>query len=690
MIMPVEEDVGRTPEFPARVSAFFRRDGGFEIGCGGEPFPYEHRPQQVRMAEAVAAALAGGRHLAVEAGTGVGKSFAYLAPLILAAVERRRRAIVSTCTISLQEQLMSKDIPFLRDHLGVEFSAVLAKGRSNYLCRRRLARTIGALPQLFDSGALRILEEIRERADRGDSDGSLQSLSVQPPVHVWESICAEADNCRGPRCREYRSCFLMRARRALAAADVIVANHHLLFSDLGLRAEDAGFLPEYDAVTLDEAHAVEDIAGEHFGLRLSHFAVDRFLRRLLHPDKDKGLLAVCRNAEAAATVRRLWDVAASLFDALRAAGRLTAAESQRRLASPPEVSTDAPSLLRLLSRQLIAAAEETEDDDIGDELRQSARRAMGLDKQLSAFLSQSLDDHVYWMELEGSRRQLVLHSAPIEVAPILRAALFEAVPSVIMTSATLAVNGSLDYFLGRVGAEGSEGLAVGSPFDFGRQMRLLIPDKMPDPTDDVRFPTAVARAVMFFTRASRGRAFVLFTSATLLRTVADMIRGPLERDGLGLLVQGEGLPRHRMLEEFRAGDGMVLLGLDSFWMGVDVRGDALSNVILVRLPFAAPDQPVIRARMDRIRERGGDAFRQYSLPEAVIKFRQGVGRLVRTATDTGTVVVLDRRIAGKWYGRWFARSIPECPVEIVSVPFVPLDGDDFATPPYEADSDLSF
>ena len=677
MIMPVEdaEPAAAPPEFPARVAEFFRPGGAFEAGCRGEPFPYEHRPQQLRMADAVADALAAGRHIAVEAGTGVGKSFAYLVPAILASVERKQRSVVSTCTISLQEQLMSKDIPFLRAHLGVEFNAVLVKGRGNYLCRRRLDRAIHGGPTLFDRGSEDWLQRIRDWAAHEAREGALQELPFQPPPGVWDAVCAEQDNCRGPKCPEYRTCFFMAARRQVATADLLVANHHLLFSDLGLRRGDAGFLPEYDAVVLDEAHTVEDVASDHFGLRLSHFAFEHLLRRLYVPETGKGLLALLRSGAPSHTVQLLWDAVARLFDDLREAARFRAGETQRRLLEPVAVETQVTGHLQKLAAELKMLLEELEDEDLGAELRQSARRAGTLAAELDAFLRQTLDDHVYWMELEGRRRQLVLHSAPVEVAPVLKEALFESVPSVVMTSATLAVNGSLDYFLGRVGAAGSEGLGVGSPFDYARQMRVWIPDRMPEPSDDDAYTPAAARAVVYFATHTRGSAFVLFTSAASMRRVAALVRGPLEREGLVMLVQGEGLSRHRMLEEFRKGQGAVLFGLDSFWMGVDVRGEALSNVMIMRLPFAVPDQPVVRARLDRIQQRGGDPFREYSLPEAVIKFRQGIGRLIRTATDTGVIVVLDRRIADKWYGRWFLRALPECPVEFVEVPPVELDGE---------------
>ncbi len=670
MILPIDESESAEDTAPLQIAqqtaGFFAPGGALERGCAGSPFPYERRPQQERMAVSVAEALEGCTHLAVEAGTGVGKSFAYLVPMILAALGRRTKVAVSTYTISLQEQLVRKDLPFLREHMGVEFRAVLVKGKGNYVCLRRLARAERMGGDLFHPGEMGWLARIRAWAAH-TADGSIQDMPEEPPASVWSSVSVEEGNCLGQKCPEFRRCLFMKARRAALDADVLVVNHHLLFSDLALRMNEAALLPPYDALVVDEAHQMEDVASEHLGLRLSHYMFEHWMRRVFHPDTGKGLLAIVRDAEAAHLVTRLWEEVARLFADLRHWAKFDENGSPRPVGTPLAIETGVAARLGEIVARLGKLAKDLEDPDLRGEVRQAAKRGVEMRAGLQAFLKQSLEDQVYWLECEGRRRQVVMYSAPVEVAPLLKEFLFDALPCVIMTSATLAVNGSLDFFLKRVGAEECRGERVGSPFDYGRQMRVLLPRRMPDPNEE-RFLPAAASAVLHFVARTAGAAFVLFTSAAMMRRIAALVRGPLSARGLNLLVQGEGTPRHTMLERFRAAEGSVLFGLDSFWMGVDVPGDALQNVIIMRLPFAVPDHPLVQARMQRIQVRGGDAFREYSLPLAVIKFRQGVGRLIRTAADTGIVVVLDRRIAEKWYGRWFLGSIPECPVEVVEVP----------------------
>ncbi len=644
--------------------AVFEPGGALSGACGGD-FEYEARPQQVEMARAVAEALEGDRPLIVEAGTGVGKSLAYLVPLILHARRTGTRALVSTHTISLQEQLVGKDLPLLEDRLGTPFRATLVKGRMNYLCLRRLARARIMQRELFGEGIGEELERIRAWADATE-DGSVQELRRQPPAEAWSAVCAEHGNCMGPKCPERRRCFLQRARAQMHDADLLVANHHLLFSDLALRREGAGFLPDVAAVVMDEAHTVEDTASEHLGIRLSPHGFEHWLRRLFAPDTGKGLLGFLRAGPAAQTVSRLWDAVSDLFHEVPRAAGLSAREGQKVVAGPLAVESEVPGLLAELSERLGTLIEELEeqDEESRAELRSLRGQGAGLGQMLEAFLGQTMPDHVYWIEREGKRRQPVLHSAPIEVAPVLREALFGQIPSVILTSATLAVGGRLEYCRDRLGAgEGCAMLCLGSPFDHARQMRLHVAANAPDPKDKEAFAEAVAKGVLRWSLKTRGRAFALFTSDELLKRTAAALRGPLEEAGLTLLAQGEGMGRRAMLETFRKNEGFVLFGLDSFWMGVDVRGDALSNVILTRLPFAVPDHPVVAARLKRIKEKGGDPFKEYSLPEAVLKFRQGFGRLIRSQTDEGIVVVLDSRILTKWYGRVFLRSLPECPVD---------------------------
>lgn len=667
MILPPSgiEASGDEASLADATDRFFRPDGGLAAACRGEPFPYEPRPQQRQMAAAVAAALARGRHLMVEAGTGVGKSFAYLVPLILATRERNAKAVVSTWTISLQEQLYQKDIPFLRRHLGEPFEAALVIGRSNYLCRRRLARAIAGAATLFGDEEARWLRRLAEWATEAKG-GTLQEMPRQPPPAVWDAVCAEQETCRSRDCEHASGCFFMRARRRAHAADLLVVNHHLLMADLALRLTRRPVLPEYAALVLDEAHQLEDAASDHFGIHLTEYAVERLIWRLWRPDTRRGLLASLRAAAACHAAEAAKEATTRLFAELEDVAPAEG-QSARRLAKPPAVETAAVERLRDLAGELQELAKGQDDPDTQGEIRQAMMRALGLAEWLETFLSQSAGDQVYWTERTGRRRRLALRSAPIEVGPLLRMALFEQGPPVVLTSATMAVGGTFDFFISRLGVGECDTLSVGSPFDHARQMRILLPRRMPDP-NAADFTDAAADAIEWLAAANGGSTFALFTNAAQMRRVAGRIRPGLEHRGLTLLVQGEGTPRHQMLEQFKAGKGMVLLGLDSFWMGVDVRGDALSQVIIARLPFSVPDDPVVQARIERIEARGGDPFREFSLPAAVIKFRQGVGRLIRTATDTGRVVVLDRRLIEKWYGRWFLQSLPDCPLETIEMP----------------------
>jgi ATP-dependent DNA helicase DinG len=646
------------------TESFFRPGGRMEQACRGTDFDYEVRPQQRAMARAVAEALAAGRHLAVEAGTGVGKSFAYLVPMILAATLRKQPAVVSTYTISLQEQLMHKDLPFLREHLGVPFKPVLVKGRSNYLCLRRLARAERNAPELFKSRQEEDLERLRAWSEK-TAEGSVQELKDQPLPDVWNAVNVEHGNCMWHRCPEYNRCFLMKARAAIREADLLVVNHHLFFSDLSLRTRGGAILPESGLAVLDEAHQVENVASEHLGLRLSQSMFEYWLRRLYVPDTGKGLLGVLKKSEAAHSVTQLYEGLERFFHDVRTWAGFKKDKTQQVVSAPPPWETNLPALITQLTHQLRQVHEELEDLDLRAEVQAARRRGHEMREALEAFLRQSIPDCVYWVSSEGARRTLtVLYAAPIEVGPLLTEHLFSHLGSVVMTSATLAVGDDLDYFLQRMGAPEANAVQVGSPFDYGRQMKIILPAGLPDPNQFEPFAEATAQAVNKYVRLTKGRAFVLFTSDRLMRAVAAKVSEALVNEGYELIMQGELLSRQAMLERFRTGARKVLFGLDSFWMGVDVRGEALSNVIITKLPFAVPDEPVVKARMDRIAEQGGDPFRDYSLPEAILKLRQGVGRLIRSATDEGIVVILDPRMRTKWYGKKFLAALPECPVEL--------------------------
>src|SRR5438309_4506442 len=601
-------------DFVERVRSIFGVDGLLSKAKN-----FEYRPQQQEMAVAVSQALEEERHLVIEAGTGVGKSLAYLIPSILFALEEKKKAIISTQTINLQEQLIHKDIPILKKILPVEFEAALMKGRQNYVCPRRLERALKSSKEFFTGPETNELNRIAEWASK-TLDGSLSDLSVEPDPKVWAQVCSEAHICTQKTCGQNPRCFYQQARKRLLAADVIVLNHTLLFILLGSpdqqEERESGFLFPNDFIIFDEAHTMEQVASKQIGIGVSQYGLRSTIQRLYNTRSRKGLFTVMRDAAGVRLAAKLVDDVDRFFAAVELKSDFRKGR-EFRVRDVDFVPDTITGRLTALQARIAEVVKRADDEILKAELQEFGRRIRGAGDGIAIFLEQSAPEHVYWVERTGKTAQfLSLNAAPVDLAPVLRRMMFRENCCCIMTSATLSVGRpELAYLRQRVGADEAEPLLFGSPFDFRVQMKMFIVQKMPDPRD-AGYEKALEHWIAHFVEETEGRAFVLFTSYRGMQQVSDQMREFFVRKKFNLLVQGGGAPRGKLLEQFKTTPRSVLFGTDSFWMGVDVPGEALSNVIITRLPFAVPDHPLIEAKLELIEERGGDPFSQYSLPEA--------------------------------------------------------------------------
>jgi len=646
---------------------------------------FEPRAGQAQMAAAVARVFERGGVLLAEAGTGTGKTLAYLVPAILS----RERVLVSTGTKNLQEQIYFKDIPALREALGIPFTAAYMKGRANYLCLHKL-------DELHDNGGdlahdvfLPIITEWAGRTETGDR-AELQDLPED--VAFWSEVAATAETCLGAECPRYDDCFVTRMRQRAAAADVVIVNHHLLCADAAVRQSNFGeVIPACSRAILDEAHQLEDVATQYFGLSVSTYRVEELARdaeRLVAGGRDDRKT----RDQVARAVEMLRDAARDFFSDLafahrpsRASGRPEQVEGrgrgavrgEERVRATPESLGEAyetaarlTGALDLIESALASArpAPQTSgasDEDDGDAAARTAddaetfaalvRRAAALRDELRFLLRARDDAYVYFVEFRG--RGIFLRASPIDVSAIVHDLLIDKMRTTVLTSATLTVDGSFDYLRSRLGIRSAEEIRLASEFDFARQAILYLPPRMPDPRSDA-FTTAASREVIEILKATRGRAFVLFTSYASLRSVQAMAEMSLDYP---IFAQGSA-PRSQLLNRFRATPNAVLFATSSFWQGVDVVGEALSCVIVDKLPFASPADPITAARVDAIRAQGGDPFAEYQVPLAILALQQGLGRLIRHRRDRGVLAVLDPRLRTKGYGRRFIESLPPAPI----------------------------
>jgi ATP-dependent DNA helicase DinG len=620
----------------ATARQFFSRHGALSKWHPG----YEYRPGQVEMAEAVESALADKRHLIVEAGTGTGKTLAYLVPALLSG----KKIVVSTGTKNLQEQLFFKDVPFLQQHFSRPLKVSYMKGRNNYACRQKIydaakEPVLAGLEEVADFQIIEAWEKTTEIGDRAEIRTLPESSSV------WSKVDARSDLCSGQKCPNFERCFITLMHQRAVESDIVIVNHHLFFADLALKNEEweGGILPEYHAVVFDEAHEIEDVVGQYFGVSVSNYRFQELRRDI----SAVGRMKKFGTPELDRILDRLEELTERFFSLFGEMERRAAFQGRDSFREEnEEIYADVLTALELIGTHLKLIEHPPE------EIIPLFRRTRDLSVAMRFLLEEDDENFVFWVERRG--RGCFLQATPIEVAGILSERLFSKVDTVVLTSATLAVAGGFEFIQKRMGVSGARTLVVPGHFDYQKQVLLYVPQHLPEPRSPA-FTRAAAEEVARILEHSRGRAFVLFTSYQQMRLIHDHVSLAIDYP---TLLQGTG-PRRALLEEFRSTPNCVLFATAAFWQGVDVPGEQLSCVIIDKLPFAVPSDPVVNARTESIRKAGGTPFYDYQIPQAAIALKQGFGRLIRAKSDRGVLVLLDNRITKQRYGQVFFDSLPD-------------------------------
>jgi ATP-dependent DNA helicase DinG len=621
---------------------------------------YEHRPGQVGMAEAVLRAFEEKKHLIVEAGTGTGKTMAYLVPAVAAALGKGQRVIISTGTKNLQEQLMQQDIPFLQKILPKKFTASYLKGRGNYACLHRIKKAETA-PILEGMGDLDHFDKVRKWVLDTETGDRAELVDMPENLKFWHQISARSETCLGQKCADYDACFITKARQKAEKADIIIVNHHLFFADLNLRGGEYGkVLPDYGAVIFDEAHLIEDIAADYFGFEVSSYQIDEVVRDAINVQIDDNITnreVVNLVGKIAAMADRFWAGFTAgrgeegRFPISRELFARTTRDGDVEPTSQGEFYWGVDTALQQLEATLDGLKEQTA------EVESAVRRIRQIRFDLAFIVKGEEKTFVYWVERRG--RGLYLRATPIDVSGILEDKLFDAVDTVVLTSATLSSGGKFDFIRRRLGLPSGKtnSFMAASSFDYAKQTVLYLPPRMPDPRAP-EYVQVAAGEIIKLLNITRGRAFVLSTSNSGMNALYKLVKDKVD---FPCFVQGD-MSKAGLLEKFKNTDNAVLFATSSFWQGVDVRGDQLSCVIIDKLPFAVPTDPIVAARQKFIDENGGGSFFEYSIPQAIISLKQGIGRLIRSTTDKGVLAILDPRLKTKQYGRVFLESLPKSKV----------------------------